>query len=295
MKIGNVAWGWTSTPEDMPQGDSLLQITKSIADLGFDLIDYLVTYESLDEWFTKENSKRLGDYAREKGLTPGVLVFQNASWTALEENERSAHMEYFKRCVETAERIGCTMISCILPMPTGATPWYFNPQAPAIKQGFRMPSDYSYRKDWDLLIQGLSKASDFAAEAGIKTVVECFPHSLVSTPHAMLKMIEDVNRPNFGIQFDTNHMIYQRIDPEYAVCIVGAENILNVHLKDSDAMTRNNLPPGTGILDYTSFLNTLKNIGYKGNCSIEVEFTDNPRRYVRQALEHVRLCMAGEY
>ena len=42
-------------------------------------------------------------------------------------------------------------------------------------------------------------------------------------------------------------------------------------------------------------LRALKNVGYTGSVSIEVEFTDNPRRYMRQALEHVRLCEKGEY
>lgn len=50
MKIGSVAWGWTPIPEDMPEGDSLLRIADNVKGLGFDVVDYLSDYESLDNF-----------------------------------------------------------------------------------------------------------------------------------------------------------------------------------------------------------------------------------------------------
>ena len=111
----------------------------------------------------------------------------------------------------------------------------------------------------------------------------------------MLKLLEDVNDPDFGIQLDTNHLVAQHIDPEWSIYVLGGEHIFNVHCKDCDAVSRSNIPAGCGITDYTAVIEALKNVGYNGNLSVELEFTDNPRRYNRQALDHLKLCLAGEY
>ena len=62
-----------------------------------------------------------------------------------------------------------------------------------------------------------------------------------------------------------------------------------------DAVSRGNIPAGCGITDYTAVIGALKDVGYQGNLTVELEFTDNPRRYNRQALEHLRQCLAGTY
>jgi sugar phosphate isomerase/epimerase len=141
----------------------------------------------------------------------------------------------------------------------------------------------------------IGKACDLASAHGLRIAMECFPHSLCATPHAMLQLIADVARLNLGIQLDTAHLVNQNIDVETAIFMLGGKKIFNVHAKDSDGLTRGNLPAGAGIVDYTAVLKALKNVGYEGNLSIEVEFTNNPGRYMAQALGHIRLCMNGEY
>ena len=87
----------------------------------------------------------------------------------------------------------------------------------------------------------------------------------------------------------------QHIDPEWTIYMLGGKRIFNVHCKDSDAVSRNNIPAGRGITDYPAVIQALKNVGYDGNLSVELEFTDNPRRYNKQAMDHLKLCLAGEY
>ena len=158
-----------------------------------------------------------------------------------------------------------------------------------------MPAGYCYQKDWETLMESYRKCLQTAKKYGLRMSVECFPYSMVSTPHAMLKMLEDINDPDFGIQLDTNHLVMQHIDPEWTIYMLGGKHIFNVHCKDSDAVSRNNIPAGCGICDYTAVIQALKNVDYDGNLSVELEFTDNPRRYNKQALDHLKLCLAGEY
>lgn len=293
MKLGSVGWGWTLTPEDMPVGDSLEHIAGQVKELGFDIVDYLSDYDSLDTYFTPEACKRIGAHCRGLGLEIGGLVFQSDTWNSSDKAVAKRQLDYFRKCAEAAKSLGATAISCIIPIPEGAKP--NRAGSPSEKRAYNVPDDYSWQRDWDNYISQMRNACDVAAEYGLRIALECFPGSLCATPHAMLLAIEQIGRPNFGIQLDTAHLMNQHIDIETAIHMLGGKNIFNVHAKDSDGMARGNLPCGVGLVDYTAVFRALRNVGYGGNISIEVEFTDNPRRYMKQALEHLRLCMTGEY
>jgi len=293
MKIGSVAWGWTPTPEDMPVGDSLERIADSIKELGFEIVDYLSDFDSLDQFFTPETAVRVGGHCRSIGLTVGGLVFQSNLWNETDTALKAKQLEYFAKCARTAKALGATAISCIIPGPHGAKP--NRAGSPSEKKASNLPKGYSWQKDWDNYIGQMRSACDIAAEHGLVIALECFPGSLCSTPHAMLQAIHDMGKKNFGIQLDTAHFMNQRIDIETAVYMLGGKNIFNVHAKDSDGMTRGNLPCGAGLVDYTAVVGALRDVDYAGNISIEVEFTDNPRRYMKQALEHLRQCVDGVY
>ena len=295
MKLANVAWGWTPIPEDLPEGDSLIKIADQIRALGFEAVDYLATPEALDKFYTEEASRKLGEHSRSIGLEPNVLVFQEAKWNNPDPAVREENMRYFEKCAQVASWIGCKIVSGLVPQPCGATPWHIKPSAPAEKHGFHLPADYSYEKDWATLIGEYQKAVKIAEKYGLRMSIECFVFSMISTPHAMLQALKDVGSPNFGIQLDTSHLVTQHIDPEWTIHMLGGKNIFNVHCKDNDMVTRSNIPAGCGLVDYTAVIEALRTVGYDGNLAVELEFTDNPRRYNKQALDHLRLCLAGEY
>jgi sugar phosphate isomerase/epimerase len=294
MKIHSVAWGWTPVPEDMPSGESLMRIADQVKALGFDGVDYLSTFESLDEYFSPKVCAILGGYVRSLGLSVGGFVFQSDAWNDPDEEIQRRQLTYFRTCAEDAAALGAPIVSCIIPRPFGARPTRGD-ASPSEKRAYNLPKGYCFQKDWDLFAAMLTKACDIAADFGVTVALECFPGSLCSTPHAMLKIIQDVTRKNFGIQLDTAHLMNQRIDVETAVYMLGAGCIKHVHLKDSDGMTRGNLPAGCGLVDYTRLFDALADVGYEGRCSVEVEFTDNPARYMKQALDHARLCLAHAY
>lgn len=295
MKFGNAAWGWTPIPEDMPQGNSLEQIADRVRELGFEAIDYLGTPEALESYYTEEVSRRLGDHCRSIGLTPNVFVFQEAAWNSPDSSVTAKTLESFERAAATAQRIGCGIVSTLVPLPAGARGWHFKPSAPAEKQSYYLPEDYSFQKDWDRLMENYRSALQIAKKYGLRMSIECFVGSMISTPHAMLKVLEDVGDDAFGIQLDTNHLIAQQIDPEWTIRVLGGKHIFNVHCKDHDHVSRGNIPAGCGIADYTAIIAALKQVGYQGNLTVELEFTDNPARYNKQALEHVKLCLNGAY
>ena len=295
MKLANVAWGWTPIPEDTPHGDSLIKIADQIRSLGFEEVDYLATQEGLDEFFSETNCAKLGEHSRSIGLNPNVFVYQSAGWNSADPAVRQKTLDYWEKHVKAAKWIGCGIASTLSPPPCGAAGWRFKPSAPAEKQSFRLPANYDYKKDWATMIDGYKAGLAIAKQYGLRMSIECFTMSMVATPNAMLKALEDIGDPDFGIQLDTNHLVAQRIDPEWTVRILGKAGIFNMHCKDHDSVSRGNIPAGAGITDYTAVIGALRDVGYDGNLTVELEFTDNPRRYNKQALDHLRLCLAGEY
>lgn len=290
MKFGSVGWAYTPVPEDMPCGDSLERIADQVKALGFDIVDYLSTEESLDSFFTPEKSRAVGEYARGIGLQVGGLVFQRNNWNDPDPQEQEKHFAYLEKCLKTAVAMGAGTISCILPGPFGARP---NPRpSPSDKIASNLPEGYCWQKDWDLFAANMRRAAEMAAGYGVRVALECFPGTLCSTPHAMLKLLEEVNHPNLGIQLDTAHLMNQNIDIETAIYMLGGSHIFNVHAKDSDGLTRTNLAPGCGLVDYRAVLRALKNVGYTGNISVEVEFTTNPAEYMRIGIEYLKRLAA---
>lgn len=296
MKLANVAWGWTPTPEDMPSGDSLFRITDEIRKIGFEGIDYIVTDDSLESYFTKDTCIRLGEHARAIGLEPNVVVYQAAKgWNDPNPDIRAHLREKFRQTAQAASWIGCKIASTVTPKAYGATPWRLNPRAAAQKEGFHLPDDYDYSRDWENLRSAYALSLKDVKEFGLKCSIECHIFSMVGSPHAMLQMLREIDDPDFGIQLDTNHLIAQRTDPEWTIHMLGAQSIFNVHCKDHDMMGRGNIPAGCGITDFTEVIRALRAVGYDGNLTVELEFTDMPARYNRQAYEHIQKCLAGEY
>ena len=293
MKFGSVAWGWTPVPEDMPSGDSLERIADKVKGLGFDIVDYLCTYESLDEYFDDDTCKRIESYVQSIGLEIGGFVFQSSAWNNPDKAITDQQFLYLEKCFKAANILGAKTISCILPQPFGAK--YNLRPSPSDKIASNLPADYNFQKDWELFAGNIKKATILANKYGLKIAVECFAGTLCSTPHAMLDLLRDVNEPNFGIQLDSAHLMAQNIDIETSIYMLGGKNIFNVHAKDSDGLTRLNLAPGCGLVDYKAMLKALKNVGYNGNISVEVEFSTDPQTYMKQGLDYMKMIAKQVY
>jgi L-ribulose-5-phosphate 3-epimerase len=155
-----------------------------------------------------------------------------------------------------------------------------------------IPEDRDDREYLDI-VDLVRRLCDFAAQSN-----QSFALETGQEPAANLKMfIEDVDRPNLGINFDPANMIlYGTGDPIEALATLGP-HVKSVHCKDG------NWPPpghpdalgeekalGSGSVDLPAFLGTLKRIGYTGPLAIEREASDPVRRLkdIRSAIQLIR-------
>jgi hypothetical protein len=122
------------------------------------------------------------------------------------------------------------------------------------------------------------------------------------TPVALRRLIEDVDMPNLGINFDTaNVVLYGKGNPLDSTEIFG-KYIKNLHAKDGLYPTNPRklgmeVPIGQGKADFPAILKTLKDLGFSGEIIIEREISgpqqikdiEQSRTFLTQCLKELRM------
>ena len=137
----------------------------------------------------------------------------------------------------------------------------------------------------------------YAEEKGVKIAIENCPmlftedewpggQNLMTTPENWRKVFALIDSPNFGINYDPSHFVWQQIDyirPIYEF----KDKIFHVHYKDIKVYQEKladvgvmAVPlaymspklPGLGDVDWCRYVSALTDIGYDGYTCIEVEY-----------------------
>lgn len=112
--------------------------------------------------------------------------------------------------------------------------------------------------------------------------------NLACTPAVWRRMFAEIPSPNFGLNFDPSHLVWQQIDNDAAIAEFGPR-FSHVHAKDA-RVERDRLAevgilayplqfhtpklPGLGDIDWARVLGAMKQAGYDGPVCIEVEDRD---------------------
>lgn len=135
-----------------------------------------------------------------------------------------------------------------------------------------------------------------AEENNIKVAIENCPmlftrdewpggKNLATTPAIWRKMFEIIPSPNFGLNYDPSHMVWQEMD-EVQPIYDFKEKLFHIHLKDvkifRDKLNEVGIMaypldyhspkiPGLGDVDWRGFFSALTSVKYRGPVCIEVE------------------------
>jgi L-ribulose-5-phosphate 3-epimerase len=143
-----------------------------------------------------------------------------------------------------------------------------------------VPEDRSV-PDYIAVRDMVRRVSDHAAGHG-----QTFALETGQEPAAvLLHFLQDVERPNLGINFDPANMIlYGTGDPVDALDVL-ASYVITVHCKDghwpprdAPAALGEEQPLGEGSVGMENFVAKLKQIGYRGPLTIERELQDRAQR-----------------
>jgi sugar phosphate isomerase/epimerase len=149
-------------------------------------------------------------------------------------------------------------------------------------------TDIPYDKQYAMLVEGLQIAGKIAARYGVTLIIQNH-HDMALHHDAMKWLLDEVNLPNVKAAFDCWSPTLEGLSTEELKKAVYTMKPYLVHTTTADyeklprfkyessqvnylpMLAQNKIVPmGEGFIDYKTFINTLKEIGYQGYISYEM-------------------------
>ncbi|HCS75799.1 MAG TPA: sugar phosphate isomerase/epimerase [Clostridiales bacterium] len=159
--------------------------------------------------------------------------------------------------------------------------------------------------------KGCRAVSEYAAEKGIKTMVENHGQ-FAQDSDRVERLVTAVDHPNFGLLVDMGNFLCVDEAPEHAVGRL-MPYAFHVHAKDFHVKSGNEPDPGSGwftsrggnylrgsiighgVVPIVQCLKIMKNKAYNGVLSIEFEGMEEPLKGIEVGLENLRRYVAQVY
>ncbi|MBR2562674.1 MAG: sugar phosphate isomerase/epimerase [Eubacterium sp.] len=235
------------TPEKYKTVDDLLELGKR---LGVDGISLETCFlPSLDDGYLKELGAKLKEYGFD-------TVFAWGHPNGLERGLNPEAFEEMKRLIPKTTLLGTD----VMRITGSAFDWRHE----------------NHRDHIERLVPMYKEATKIAEDCGVRLAAE---NHIDYTSDEMLEMIQAVDSPNFGINFDTGNFLRLLDDP-----IKGMEKlapyVFSTHIKDlvmhptarpDDWYFFCGVPVGMGLVDNLKLAQILKEHNYQGFLAVEID------------------------
>ena len=260
MTLGLINSAWVQAGQPTTFG---LEKTKQI---GFDTVDLFVDPLDLTD------AERLGiaaDCSR-LGLPIVSLCCVAVGLIDLNPSVRRFHVERVKRYLDLAAEYKARNILLVI----GEYIWNQEVIPPA--------------EQWSWAVDSCRDLGKYAAERRLEIVIELEPFamSLVNDVDTMVRFLDDVAMPAVKANIDVSHLVLSKVAPEQLRRLKGRAG--HVHISDCDGKRHGDLPPGRGVVPFEPYLREIKNLGFDGTISIELEYSPEPAKIVEWVEEAYR-------
>lgn len=283
----NLAWLYAITKYGYPP--SIRDIYRAIDDavrLGFKAIE-LEVYKEQNLREVEEHKKELKEYIESKGLKVVNVAAIFPELLSADEGVREKGLEYFRRTAELAVYFDAPMTQT----DTFTPPVEFigrRPYSTAIvfaeRYRVKIPSDFSWRSFWSMLVNVMKRCTLIAKDYGLLFTIEPRIGETISNSDAMLRLLDEVNEDNFGAVLDTGHLHAAKELIPLSIEKLG-EKIMYVHVSDNDGRDNYHWAPGRGTIDWEAVFEGLKRYRFSGYIAIDVGGPDIKDRLDDEVLE----------
>lgn len=264
MKFGASIWPFKW---DVPYDDGI----RRIAGLGFKAIELIAwTREELNEYYTPSTIKHLRGILKDEGLELSEFVYTPQGLASPDKGERQAAIDHFKKAVEVGVALGTKTINSVSLHP-------FEIRFPPLTtlplvQKFMVdiPSGLDWNQNWLDYVDAMGRCVQYCEDAGARLALEAHPFRWVSSASSMLRLIDHIPSPALGMNLDPSHLFPCGDIPHMTVYQLG-KRIFHCHFSDNDGLTNVHWRPGKGKIDWEALLKALKDVGFDGVISIELE------------------------
>ncbi len=277
MKLGFVS---AILPEQ-----SLEQVLRFAADIGYDCVELMcwpvskaerryagVTHLDATD-FRDTDAERVRRLNAETGVSiSGLGYYPNP--LAPDEDESRRAVEHLRAVIRAAARLG----------------------VPQVNTFIGRDGKKSVDENWSRFLNVWRPLVGFAEEQRVHIGIENCPmlftadewpggKNLATSPAIWRRMFQDIPSPNFGLNFDPSHLVWQHMDYVRPLREF-RDRLFHVHAKDA-RVDRHRLDdagilavpleyhtpklPGLGDVDWGAFFSALNEAGYRGPVCVEVE------------------------
>jgi sugar phosphate isomerase/epimerase len=198
--------------------------------------------------------------------------YWHPSWIEPDPHYRQVRIDHTKRALTLAKELGAP---CITTEPGGP-----------------VPAGESWSAKLKLFVEMLKPVIEHAEKVGVLLLIEPEPGLLIETAAQFEELMQHIDSPAVGLNFDIGHAYCVDDDPATTIPRL-ARYVRHFHLEDIAATrVHHHLVPGDGAIDFAATLRAIKAMHYDGWITIELyPYVDDPDAAARTALERVREIM----
>ena len=264
MKFGASIWPFKSDP---PYQDAL----QRIAAMGFRAVE-LIAWDraALDAYYTPQEIKQLRQVMADLGLELSEFVSTPRGMASPDPAVREQAVEHFKRPVEVTVELGTGLVNTVAPTPFELT--FPRIMLKHVYQEWTVDfnPELDWRQNWEDYVALVRRCCEICQDAGVKYALEPHPYRWMRNSASMMRLMDQVNSPALGMNFDPSHLFPMGEMPQMVVYEV-RDRIFHTHFSDNDGTSNAHWRPGKGKIDWKGVLQALKAVGYEGVISIELE------------------------
>ncbi|MCC6223129.1 MAG: sugar phosphate isomerase/epimerase [Thermoleophilia bacterium] len=136
---------------------------------------------------------------------------------------------------------------------------------------------------WDLAKELVAQAGEYAASKGLEIVLELepFTEALLKDVDELARFVRELDHPAVRANADISHLHLAGASFEDVKKLTGL--IGHIHLSDCDGEVHGDLPAGMGVTPIREYLAAIRDAGYDGTVSIELEYSPDPDQIVEWA------------
>jgi D-psicose/D-tagatose/L-ribulose 3-epimerase len=260
-KLGLIDSAWFGSPYEGQPGR--LEAKK----IGFDSLDLFIGFDP-----GRMTQAERGGYVTDvqsAGLPIVSLVCTCLGLSDFNPAVRSYHIERAKNVLDLAAEFPSARNLCFVP-------------GEYMFQHRLLPAE----GEWKLVVDATQQVGRHAAECRLELAIELLPFefAFIRTLDDMERFLDDVGLENVKATVDISHFWLMRISPDELNRLKG--RIAQVHVSDCDGANHGDLPPGRGNTPFAEYMSAIRDAGFAGAASVELEFppdSNQMREWVAEA------------
>jgi D-psicose/D-tagatose/L-ribulose 3-epimerase len=138
---------------------------------------------------------------------------------------------------------------------------------------------------WDMAREQVKAAGEYAHSKGLEIVLELepFTEALLKDVDELVRFVKEIDQPAVRANADISHLHLSDASFDDVKKLTGL--IGHIHLSDCDGKVHGDLPAGHGVTPIKDYLAAIRDTGYDGTVSIELEYSPDPEKIVEWATE----------